>query len=165
MLNKIFLVVGLLAAVSFGAAAQAAPEALTPEALVKDLYRAQKAEKGPFFETKNRALVDKYFTKSLATLIWNDAVAAAGEVGAIEFDPTYGMQDNAVTDFAITPAAKADGDKTSVLVTFKYNGKKETVTYQMEREGESWKIADIRYSQMKESLKQTLQAAVAANKS
>ncbi len=163
MLIKSSLFLALFAAVSF-VAAQGVPQPLAPEAVVQNLYRAQKAEKGPFFETKDRAIVDKFFTKHLADLIWNDSVAAAGEVGAIEFDPIFGMQDNEVAGFAITPAAdKPRDEKAIVFVTFKSHGKKETLVYQLVREGEkTWKIADIRYSQMKQSLKQTLQAAAKA---
>jgi hypothetical protein len=50
-----------------------------PETVIKNLYAAQKADKGSFFRTKNRALVEVYFTKDFADMIWKGAIAAKGE--------------------------------------------------------------------------------------
>src|SRR5215813_14997828 len=73
----------------------------TPEALVADLYRVHKARRGPFFQSRNRALLNKYFEKDLANLIWNDAVKSKGEVGVIDGDPLYDAQDMDIKHFAI----------------------------------------------------------------
>ena len=75
-------------------------QTVTPEAMVADLYKQHDAKKSPFFQTKNRALVDKYFTKTLADLIWKDATTAKGEVGAIDGDPLYNAQDIEIKNFA-----------------------------------------------------------------
>ncbi len=56
-------------------------ESQTPEALIADLYKQHDAKKSPFFQTKNRALVDKYFTKATADLIWKDATNSKEEIG------------------------------------------------------------------------------------
>ena len=40
----------------------------TPDALIADLT-VYKNKRGPFFQTRSRALVDKYFAKPLADLI------------------------------------------------------------------------------------------------
>lgn len=40
-------------------------------ALIADLYKQHDAEKGPFRE-KKRAVVDRFFAKPLADLIWKD---------------------------------------------------------------------------------------------
>ena len=79
----------------------------TPEALVADLYRVHKAKRGPFFQSRNRALVNKYFEKDLAYLIWNDAVKSKGEVGVIDGDPLYDAQDMEIKHFAINKARHA----------------------------------------------------------
>ena len=47
-----------------------------PEALVAELYRQHDKKRGPFYQTKDRALVEKYFDKSTADLIWKDAVGS-----------------------------------------------------------------------------------------
>src|SRR5690242_16060336 len=63
------------------AAASAESQTLAAKAVVADLYKQHDAQKGPFFQSKDRAIVDKYFTKPLADLIWKDAITAGDEVG------------------------------------------------------------------------------------
>ena len=75
-----------------------------PDVLVADLYKQHDADKSPFFQTKNRALVDKYFTKSTADLIWKDAVKSKGGVGALEADPLYDAQDSEIKNFKVGQA-------------------------------------------------------------
>jgi len=120
--------------------------------LSKNLYAAQKADKGPFFQYKNRPLVDKYFTKDLADLIWKDAVTAKGEVGALEFDPLYGSQDPQIKEFVIMDTgwggdSKFGGaDQAVVQVTFKDSEIKRMVSYQFKQsKNKGWKIYDIHY--------------------
>lgn len=79
----------------------ASTNTLSPNALIKNLYSSQEAGSGPFFQFKNRALVDRYFTNELGDLIWKDAVAAKGEVRALDLDPLYYSQDPQITDFVI----------------------------------------------------------------
>lgn len=112
------------------------------EALVADLYKQHDAKKSPFFQTKNRALVDKYFTKSTADLIWKDATSSQGEIGALDGDPLYAAQDMEIKNFAI---GKADvkGETATVLVTFTNFGEKKTVTFKLKMVNTAWKIDDI----------------------
>ncbi|HVQ39065.1 MAG TPA: hypothetical protein VMS31_16120, partial [Pyrinomonadaceae bacterium] len=65
------------------AAAQAAGQT-SPSGLVTDLYRQSARNRSPFFQTRSRTLVNKYFEKSLGDLIWQDAIRSKGEVGAID---------------------------------------------------------------------------------
>lgn len=119
--------------------------AKTPDALVKNLYDAQKADKSPFFQTTDRSLIDAYFTKDFGDLIWNDAINSDGEVGAIDFDPLYNAQDTEITDFKIGKSEIGMGF-TTVEVSFKNFGKLTTVRYLLEQDTDkNWKIADIRY--------------------
>lgn len=143
---------GLLVALSVGlstlVSAQSTAKKSTPDVLVKALYTAHNADRGPFFQTKNRALVDKYFTKDFADLIWNDAVAAGGEVGALGFDPLYNAQDTRIVGFKIGKPMYGEGnlDVADVPVTFKNMGKAETILFRLERNaGKVWKIGDIYY--------------------
>src|SRR5688572_10338313 len=75
----------------------------TPDAVVKSLYAAHDANKSPFFQTKSRTLLDKFFVKDLADMIWKDAVDSEKEqgVGAIDFDPRYDAQDTQITNLVI----------------------------------------------------------------
>jgi hypothetical protein len=132
--------------------AQSKTKAIAPNVIVKNLYAAQKAGSGPFFQTKNRALVDKYFTKSLGDLIWKDAVTAQGEVGAIDFDPLYGSQDPQITDFTIMETGWGGdskfgpADEAVVQVTFKDSGKERMVSFQFKQgKDKNWKIYDVHY--------------------
>src|SRR4051812_48719899 len=83
----------ILCATASAVFSQTRTAAKTPEALVTELYQAQKNKRGPFFQRRSRALVDKYFVKTLADLIWKDAHGPKDEVGVIDGDPLYDAQD------------------------------------------------------------------------
>jgi hypothetical protein len=111
-------------------------------ALVTDLYKQHDAQHSPFFQTKDRALVDKYFTKATADLIWKDAVSSKGEVGALEADPLYNAQDTDIKNFAVGQA-EVKGQNATVPVTFTNYGTKVTVKFALKMAGTAWKIDDI----------------------
>src|SRR6266446_6445109 len=90
---------------------------LSPDALVADLYREHNHKHCPFFQTRSRALLYKYFEKTLADMIWKDAVHSKGEVGAIDGDPLYDAQDMDIKKFAIDKAVFEDG-KARLTVSF-----------------------------------------------
>ena len=119
-------------------------QAARAEAVVADLYKQHDAKKSPFFQTKNRALVDKYFTKQLADLIWKDAVTSEGEVGALDADPLYDAQDVEIKDFKIG-AADIKGERATVPVTFTNFREKKSLTFSLSLVNDSWKIADVNY--------------------
>ncbi|WP_395749962.1 DUF3828 domain-containing protein [Prosthecobacter sp.] len=120
--------------------------ASTPEALVAELYKAEKKKASPFFQTKNRALVDHYFTKELGDLIWKDAITSKDEVGAIDGDPLYDAQDMEIKDFMIHPGKSEDG-KATVQVTFLNFDKKTRITFHCVQKEGAWKISDIQYAE------------------
>jgi hypothetical protein len=149
---KIVLLTALLLAFSLIGFAQSKTKAIAPNVIVKNLYAAQKAGSSPFFQTKNRALVDKYFTKDLADLIWKDAIKANGEVGAIDFDPLYGSQDPQISNFTIMETGWGGDskfgpdDEAVVQVTFKDSGKERMISFQFKQgKDKTWKIYDIHY--------------------
>src|SRR3954454_12857087 len=116
----------------------------TPETLVSDLYRAQKQKRGPFFQTRSRALVNKYFEKDLAQLIWSDAVKSKGEVGVLDGDPLYDAQDMEIKHFVINKAHhESSGDL--VDATFENFGEKKKITFIMVKGAAGWRIHDIDY--------------------
>lgn len=134
----------LLLLISFSLNLSAADKAATPEALVAELYKAHDAEKSPFFQDKDRARVDHYFTKELADLMWKDIKASKGEVGAIDFDPLYNAQDTEIKNFVINQA-KIDGAKATVVASFVNFDKKTRITFKLVQQVEVWKISDIQY--------------------
>jgi hypothetical protein len=81
--------------------AEAVTKGPDPDAILRDLYKTHDAQKGPFFDRKNRNLVERYFTKELAALIVKDAGKSNDEIGAYDFDPLYASQDPQVKNFKI----------------------------------------------------------------
>ena len=120
------------------------PTPKAPDALVADLYRVHKLKRGPFFQTRSRALVDQYFTKSLGDLIWKDARTSKGEVGAIDGDPLYDAQDFEIKNFAIGKPV-IDGTNAKVTTTFVNIGEKKTIVFLMIKGATGWRINDIDY--------------------
>ncbi len=135
----------LLLFVSCGLTLHAADKAATPDSLVAELYKSEKKKASPFFQDKNRALVDHYFTKELGDLIWKDTLNSKGEVGAIDGDPLYDAQDMEIKEFVIHPAKTEEG-KSTVLVTFVNFKEKKSITFHCAQEGGAWKINDIQYA-------------------
>jgi hypothetical protein len=124
---------------------------VTPDTVVRNLYAARKQPAtDPFFQTKSRARLDKYFMKDLGDLIWKDAMTSAksNEVGALDGDPLYNAQDMKITAFRIKPPQYGEGnrDLADVPVTFKNFGKEQTILFRLERDQTGvWKISDIFY--------------------
>jgi hypothetical protein len=135
----------LLLFVSCGLTLHAADKAVTPDSLVAELYKSEKKKASPFFQDKNRALLDHYFTKELADLIWKDAIDSKGEVGAIDGDPLYDAQDTEIKEFVIHKAKTEEG-KTTVLVTFMNFDEKKRITFHFVQNEGAWKISDIQYA-------------------
>ena len=141
------LSVCFLAAGSLIVRSQSRAKALTsPEALVADLYRAEKEKRSPFFQTRSRALLNKYFEKDLADLIWHDAVKSKGEVGVIDGDPLYDAQDMEIKNFLINKP-RYEAAQALVDVTFENFGQKKTVTFAVVKGVAGWRIHDINYGE------------------
>jgi Protein of unknown function (DUF3828) len=150
-MKSLKLITGLLACIcatgAWAIRAQSTSKGVTtPEALVADLYRAQKEKRGPFFQTRSRALLYKYFEKDLANLIWNDEVKSKGEVGVIEGDPLYDAQDMEIKHFVINKARHEPG-RELVDATFENFGEKKTITFMVVKGAAGWRIHDIVYAE------------------
>jgi len=116
----------------------------SPDTVVANLYRQHKRQ-SPFFQTRNRALIDKYFEKSLGDLIWKDAVRSKGEVGLLDGDPLFNAQDMEIKNFAVHQPVMANG-QAEVTVSFENFGKKEKVVFVLVSRRSGWKIANLKYS-------------------
>src|SRR5438132_926596 len=134
----------LLVASSFLDASGQAAKTMSPNALVANLYREHNLKRSPFFQTRSRARVDRYFTKRLADLIWKDAKSSKGEVGALDGDPLYNAQDMKIKRFVINKATIENG-KAEVVVTFQNLGKDQKLIFLLVSETNGWKIDDIKY--------------------
>jgi hypothetical protein len=142
-LKLILIVAVIVAGSSVSSQAQRQSRQMSPEQLVRDLYRQHK-QRSPFFQTRSRALLDKYFTRNLADLLWQDARSSGDEVGALDGDPLFNAQDMEITNFAIKePNLLPNGG--TVPVTFENFGKKHVIIFSVARERGRWKIGDLLY--------------------
>jgi len=144
----LFATVLFLAAASFSPVfgQRAGVNRLSPNALVADLYRVHNRKHSPFFQTRSRALLDKYFEKDLADMIWKDAVKSKGEVGAIDGDPLYDAQDMEIKKFAIAMPSYADG-KARVNVTFENFKEPKSFVFILVNGRSGWRISNIEYGE------------------
>jgi len=134
-----------IASISFDAQGQSRRnQKVSPKALVADLYRQHNLKRGPFFQTRSRARVNRYFTKRLADLIWKDARGSKGEVGALDGDPLYNAQDMKIKRFSIDSPKYSNG-KADVSVSFENFGKKNKLVFQLVKDRNGWRIDDIKY--------------------
>jgi len=129
-----------------GRAQSASTKRIDPGTLVADLYRQHNRKHSPFFQTRSRALLFKYFEKGLADLIWQDAVKSRGEVGAIDGDPLYDAQDMEIRKFAIGKPVY-EGGKARVNVSFENFGAKKSIIFILGNGRTGWKISDIEYGE------------------
>ena len=101
---------------------------------------------------ENKAAKAKYLSKSLIAL-WTkaDAHTPKGDVGPIDFDPATNSQEPDGKSFKVA-AEKLEADKAAVAVTITGHEKRKTpadevVHYDFVREGNAWKIDDIKGSE------------------
>jgi hypothetical protein len=163
ILKSIILVAALFLTASFSPGAQSTAKVAkqtSPDALVAELYRQSGRNRSPFFQTRSRALVGRYFEKRLADLIWKDAIRSKGEVGAIDGDPLYNAQDMEIKHFVVHKPTFANGAAgglhagsphgvvAEVKVSFENFGKKEEIVFLLSSSNRAagWKIANIKYN-------------------
>lgn len=140
MRSKLFLLLSLTLVLGSAAIAQKKAVAAGPETVVKNLYAAHAGKKSPFFQNKSRALVDKYFTGSLADAIWKEALdSKPGEVGNLDFDPLFYAQDVHIKNFVVDKADKNN----QVRVHFSNMGHPEVITFSLTTPNTSSKVYKI----------------------
>jgi hypothetical protein len=158
--------VGILLALATLTALAGKPESKgpDPDAILRELYKVHDAQKGPFFDRKNRNLAERYFTKELAALIVKDAAKSDDDVGAIDFDPLYDSQDPQVKNFKIGavqwggtgkhPGEPGNDAVAHVIVTFKDNGDARELRFAFKQQPDkTWRISDIHYPENTSLLK------------
>jgi hypothetical protein len=153
--RTIFLtgLIGALAAGNQRSARAAPPSADDPVAIVTAIYiRAAKGkgDGGGGFVIENKAAKARYLSKSLIEL-WAkaDAHTPKGDVGPVDFDPVTNSQDPDVKSFKVD-TEKLEADKAVITVTITgrnappRKGADQVVRYEFVREGDKWKIDDIK---------------------
>ena len=138
---------------TLNAAAAQAPSANDPVAILTAIYtRAAKGkgDGGGAFIIESKAAKAKYLSKSLVAL-WAkaDAHTPKGDVGPVDFDPVTNSQDPDVKSFKVD-TEKLEADKAVIAVTITGHnapprkGADQVVRYEFVREGDKWKIDDIK---------------------
>ena len=129
-------------------AANVAAAGVTPEAVVADLYKVHAEEfrtnRYRIMSGKDRKILDKYFDKNLADLIWKDLTTHQGEVGVLDFDPFYDTQDPDIKNLKVSPGV-ISGETATASVSFTNSGRKETLVYSLIKQNGAWRISDIKY--------------------
>src|SRR5690242_355896 len=123
-----------------------------PTSILPSIYtRAAKGkgDGGAGFVTENKAAKAKYLSKALVAL-WAkaDAHTPKGDVGPIDFDPVTNSQEPDVKSFKVE-AEKLDAERAVIAVTITGHGTPrkaadQIVRYDLVREGNDWKVDDIK---------------------
>lgn len=137
------MAVGLIASLSANAQSKSKAGKPSPEAVVAELYK-QHNKATPLFQTRNRALLDKFFDKQLADLLWKDANTARDEVGPLNGDPLYNAQDMEIKDFKIDKAVISNGTA-QVKVSFTNFDRKEEIRFDLGLGKTGWKVSNLTY--------------------
>jgi len=97
------------------------------------------------FEAGGKVNLYKFFDKQLADLIWKDIHDTPnGDVGHLDFDPLYNAQEMKITQFQIGSPV-LEGDKATVLVSFKNLGQLTKIKFRMVKRGPAWKVENVDY--------------------
>ncbi|MBC8152508.1 MAG: hypothetical protein H7Z72_06320 [Bacteroidetes bacterium] len=112
--------------------------------LVRALYFEHNKTENPFRETKDRALIDQFFAKPTADLIWSAAQQSVGSVKTSVRNPLFDAPDKAVRKIWVEPAA-VGGSRAVVYVTFTNNARPEEIRLDMQQVGGRWRITDMLY--------------------
>jgi hypothetical protein len=151
-LAAVVLLAGVITAAAAPLVRQARPAADSPAALVKELYRVHNNGKGPILAGKSRAVLQKFFDKKLADLLWKVLTTKTDEVGPLDFDPFYNAQDTEISNFLISAAVGNDQDST-VTVTFRNAGSPETIMFRLHHTAVGWRVANITYADKSDLIK------------
>ena len=137
------MTVCLIASLSANAQSKSKAGKPSPEAVVAELYK-QHNKATPLFQTRSRALLDKFFDKQLADLLWKDANTARDEVGPLNGDPLYNAQDMEIKDFKIGKAVISNGTA-QVKVSFTNFDRKEEIRFDLGLSKTGWKVSNLTY--------------------
>lgn len=126
-------------------AAQRTQPTISPDSVVRELYRVHNNGRGHVFDAKGKKNIYKFFDQKLADLIWKEISGTPeGEVGNLDFDPLYNAQDTGITKFVVGKPS-VQGDAATVVVSFRNFGKPTTIKFEMHKGEEGWRIANVNY--------------------
>jgi hypothetical protein len=112
--------------------------------LVRALYFEHSKKANPLLETKDRALIDQFFVKTLADRIWLDASASPGKLNRAKNNPLFNAPTDAIKKMWVEPGAVA-GTRAVVYVTFERSAKPQEIRIDMQQVNGRWRITDMLY--------------------
>jgi hypothetical protein len=112
--------------------------------LVRALYFEHNVKENPLREKKDRSLIDQFFTKSTADLIWNDAQKGSNKINREKINLLFNTSDKAVKKIWVEPAA-VGGTRAIVYVTFQNNSNPVELKVDLLQVSGRWRITDIIY--------------------
>jgi hypothetical protein len=112
--------------------------------LVRALYFEHNKTENPFREKKDRTLIDQYFAKPIADLIWSDAQKSAGKVNRVKINLLFNAPDTSIKKTWVLPAA-IGGSKAVVYVTFTNDNKPGEIRVELQQTSGRWRITEMIY--------------------
>lgn len=112
--------------------------------LVRALYFEHSKKENPLLETKDRTLIDQFFAKSTADLIWRDASASSGKLNRTQENPLFNAPNKTIKKTWVLPAVVV-GSRAVVYVTFEQDAKQREIRIDMQRVTGRWRITDMHY--------------------
>ncbi|GAB3980852.1 hypothetical protein GCM10028806_49320 [Spirosoma terrae] len=108
------------------------------------MYFEHNVKENPLREKKDRSLIDQFFAKPTADLIWNDAQRGTGKINRAKINLLFNASDEAVKKIWVEPAAVGD-TRAIVYVTFQQNGNPVELKVDLLQVSGRWRITDIIY--------------------
>ncbi len=112
--------------------------------LVRALYFEHNKTENPFRQPKDRALIDQFFAKPTADLIWHDIQQPTGKLKPATRNPLFDAPDKTIHKTWVEPAAVA-GSRAVVYVTFLKSDKPEEIRLDLEQVAGRWRITEMHY--------------------
>lgn len=131
---------------------------MTAAQFLHTVYQRYQPGGHPISPTDSRA--DLIYSHALLELMANDRRAVQGEAGVVDADPICACQGYGIRTVQITVQTRPQG-RVWATAAFSNLGKHTTIGFDLIPAGSSWRIADIRESNVP-SLRAALKAEIAA---
>lgn len=112
--------------------------------LVRALYFEHNKTENPMRKAKNRALIDQFFAKPTADLLWNDSQKSPGKINRSKINLLFNAPDAAIKKTWVLPAV-IGGSRAVVYVTFENKAKPEEIKVDLQQVTGRWRITEMVY--------------------
>ncbi len=112
--------------------------------LIRALYFEHNKKENPMRETKDRALIDQFFAKPVADLIWIDVKKSSSQINRSKTNLLFNAPDASIKKTWVLPAV-IGGSRAIVYVTFENKAKPEEVRVDLQQVAGRWRITNMLY--------------------